>query len=294
MVNPSTGFMYGDPVGGRWSLWGTINGGNTWDSTMLYLPQAGTEAGWNNAMYYDGSSIWFGTNNTKIYRTANLLQWTAQPTTGQVNSYAVWFNGTSGLTGGTALLYTTNSGTNWGAVASALPGTANISGITGIQPNVYWVIRQGTAIYFTSNSGSNWTTPYTATAGNYRHITKTRFIGQDIYAVRSNGGISKAIVLLTNVQNISSEIPDSYKLGQNYPNPFNPSTTINFDIPKSSDVTIKVFDALGKETVLLVNGKYNSGKYSVTWNAENYPSGVYFYEIKSGDFREVKKMMLVK
>ncbi len=294
MVNPVTGFMYGDPVGGRWSLWGTLNGGTSWDSTSLNLPQVGSEAGWNNAMFYDGTSIWFGTNNTRIYRTVNLLQWTAQATTGQLNSYAVWFNGSvNGLTGGTALLMTSNSGTNWGAVPTALPGTANISGITGITPNIYWVIRQGTAIYFTSNSGTTWATQYTAPVGSYRHITKSR-INNYIFAVRSNGGISKALVLLTNVQNISSEIPANYELAQNYPNPFNPSTTINFNVPRSSDVSIKVFDILGKEIALLVNGRLNPGKYSVIWNAENAPSGTYFYVINADGFRDVKKMILIK
>jgi outer membrane protein assembly factor BamB len=96
------------------------------------------------------------------------------------------------------------------------------------------------------------------------------------------------------ITNNNNNIPDKFALYQNYPNPFNPSTTISFDVPRLSDVSVKVFDILGREVALLINGKFNSGKYSASWNGENASSGVYFYEIKTVDYREVKKMMLVK
>jgi hypothetical protein len=104
--NSTAGFMMGDPVGGRWSLWGTTNQGVTWDSSSFYLPQAGTEAGWNNAFFFDVTAgVWFGTNNTRVYKSLTLVNWTTQVTTGQLNSYAVWFNNPLiGMTGGTAFL----------------------------------------------------------------------------------------------------------------------------------------------------------------------------------------------
>ena len=92
MTSATDGFMYGDPVGSRWSLWRTTNGGVTWDSTGLYLPQVGTEAGWNNAMYVNGSTIYFGTNNSKVYySTNNGTSWAAQ-TMPLTNSFGIWFN----------------------------------------------------------------------------------------------------------------------------------------------------------------------------------------------------------
>ena len=87
---------------------------------------------------------------------------------------------------------------------------------------------------------------------------------------------------------------DKFDLSQNYPNPFNPSTKISFSIPQSSNVMIKVFDILGNEIETLVNEENPSGSYEVIWSAEQLPSGVYFYQLKAGEFVEMKKMLLLK
>jgi hypothetical protein len=86
----------------------------------------------------------------------------------------------------------------------------------------------------------------------------------------------------------------SYKLEQNYPNPFNPVTTINYSIHNNSFVQLRVYDLLGQEIAVLVNKKQSTGNYSVKFNAENLPSGIYFYSLKAGDFSKVKKMLLLK
>ena len=96
------------------------------------------------------------------------------------------------------------------------------------------------------------------------------------------------------VINISTEIPEKYEMSQNYPNPFNPTTKINFSIPKSGLVTMKIFDILGKEVGTLVKGNYSAGSYSVDFNASKLSSGVYFYSLEVNGFRDMKKMMLVK
>jgi hypothetical protein len=90
-------------------------------------------------------------------------------------------------------------------------------------------------------------------------------------------------------------IPGSFMLAQNYPNPFNPSTTISFSLPKSSNVSLLIYDALGREvTTLLKNESMSAGNYSTQWNAASSPSGVYFYRITAGDFTQVKKMLMIK
>jgi photosystem II stability/assembly factor-like uncharacterized protein len=296
MGNPMIGFMYGDPVGGRWSLWGTINGGMTWDSTDFYIPQTGNEAGWNNAMFFDryGGTVWFGTSNTRIYRTFNLLYWTAQPTTGQTSSYAIWFNNSNtGMTGGTGILMTTNGGIDWVAPGMPMPGTANVSGITGVSDN-WWVTRQSTVIYYSPDNGTSWSTDYTAPNGAYRHITKSRS-GSNItlWAVRTLGGISRNEIPV-GIAPVSNQIPSSFKLMQNYPNPFNPTTNIRFDLPKSGFVKLVVYDEMGKVVSVLINGEMKAGSYSIGFDGSNLSSGVYFYKFYSGSFSETKKMILSK
>ncbi len=85
-----------------------------------------------------------------------------------------------------------------------------------------------------------------------------------------------------------------YAISQNYPNPFNPSTTINYQIPKSGLVSLKVYDINGNEVANLVNETKETGRYSVEFNAKNLASGVYFYRIISGDFVQTKKMAILK
>jgi hypothetical protein len=89
-------------------------------------------------------------------------------------------------------------------------------------------------------------------------------------------------------------IPASFILSQNYPNPFNPTTAINYAIPKSSFVTIKVYDILGNEVAALVSGMKASGNYKVEFNASKLSSGVYFYRIQAGSFVKTKKLILLK
>jgi PKD repeat protein len=94
-------------------------------------------------------------------------------------------------------------------------------------------------------------------------------------------------------------VPASFELFQNYPNPFNPVTNIKFEIPVSVEATrrvvsLKVYNSLGKEISVLVNKEMDPGRYEVSWNAADYPSGVYFYTLATGDFKETKKMLMIK
>ncbi|MCU0414870.1 MAG: serine hydrolase [Ignavibacteriaceae bacterium] len=98
---------------------------------------------------------------------------------------------------------------------------------------------------------------------------------------------------ITEVDEISNPISEFY-LEQNYPNPFNPSTKIKYSIPQLSNVVIKVFDILGNEIETLVNEEKPAGTYEVTWNAKQLPSGVYFYQLRAGEFIQTRKMILIK
>jgi hypothetical protein len=99
---------------------------------------------------------------------------------------------------------------------------------------------------------------------------------------------------LNGVAKISSDLPERWSLAQNYPNPFNPTTNFRFDVGVASQVTLTVYDALGRQLETIVNQTMQPGTYSATWNALPYSSGVYFYKLQAGSFNETKRMVLMK
>ncbi|MBN8637976.1 MAG: T9SS type A sorting domain-containing protein, partial [Anaerolineae bacterium] len=102
-------------------------------------------------------------------------------------------------------------------------------------------------------------------------------------------------VIISVSENETNVIKQSL-LTQNYPNPFNPSTRINYELKITNYISLKVFDLQGKEVASLVNEKQSAGSYAVDFNSGefNLPSGIYFYSLTAGEFKETKKMVLVK
>ena len=94
--------------------------------------------------------------------------------------------------------------------------------------------------------------------------------------------------------NPERELPHNFYLEQNYPNPFNPSTTIKYSIPKQSNVKIKVFDILGREVITLLNDNKIAGNYSLTFDGSDLSTGIYFYQIRTGNFTQTKKMIILR
>ncbi|MBS1492846.1 MAG: T9SS type A sorting domain-containing protein [Bacteroidetes bacterium] len=141
-------------------------------------------------------------------------------------------------------------------------------------------------------SGGNFTYPNLANS----FFTPTTYVGAfdgttDWTAGWANWDPQNFVI---GIKTISSEVPAAYKLSQNYPNPFNPTTKISFSVVKSGFVSLKVYDMTGKEVSVLVNETLGNGTYSADFNAANLTSGVYFYTLKTDNFSETKKMMLVK
>ncbi len=98
----------------------------------------------------------------------------------------------------------------------------------------------------------------------------------------------------TSVADKDGSMPDQYALLQNYPNPFNPTTAISYQLKAVSYVSLKVYDALGKEVAILVNRTESPGTYTVSFNASGLPSGVYFYRLNAGNYTATNKMVVVK
>jgi hypothetical protein len=115
-----------------------------------------------------------------------------------------------------------------------------------------------------------------------------------IYVANSENGIYiLQNELLTDIKR-PTDMKYTFWLNQNYPNPFNPSTTIEFTLPKSEYVKLKVFNILGKEVSTLVSNKLNQGNHTYIFDGKNLASGIYYYQLAAGDFREVKKMILLR
>ncbi|HVN49449.1 MAG TPA: T9SS type A sorting domain-containing protein [Bacteroidota bacterium] len=107
-----------------------------------------------------------------------------------------------------------------------------------------------------------------------------------------NRWVFNTSVLTTSIQ--KQTIPTGYALAQNYPNPFNPTTTINFTLPSRSNVSLKIFDVLGREIATVVNGVMAAGTYTKMWDASRFASGIYFYRLQAGSYTQTKKLVLLK
>ncbi|HTY10797.1 MAG TPA: FG-GAP-like repeat-containing protein [Bacteroidota bacterium] len=101
----------------------------------------------------------------------------------------------------------------------------------------------------------------------------------------------------TIVADVNSKVfggPETFQLFQNYPNPFNPSTKISYQLSANNFVTLKIYDLLGREVATLENGNQEQGRYAAVFDASRLSSGIYFYELRAGNYRSVKKMVLMK
>lgn len=270
----------------------TTNGGVNWtkfdiSSTDLFVIEV-----------LDASTVFACGISGSVFKTTNSGANWVQQVTGSNNYissmvFADNNNGyftTLGLT--EAVFRTTNGGTNWSAVTS--PG--NTSGLNGLaivnSSTVYGAGPEG-RIRRTTNSGSTWETqPSGDTTSFLRGIT---MIDANVgFVVGNNGRILKTVNGGIGIQQISTNVPEGFELSQNYPNPFNPVTNINFSVPKSGVVKLTVYDASGRETATLFNGRLSAGTYNYDYDASQLASGIYFYKLESGDFTQTKKMVLVK
>lgn len=117
------------------------------------------------------------------------------------------------------------------------------------------------------------------------------WVGNDAGAYKLYFDRYNAVVGL---HNNGTQIPGTYSLSQNYPNPFNPATKINFAVPVSGNVSIKLYDILGREAAEILNKEMNAGSYTIDFDASKLSSGAYFYRMESGNFVKTMKMVLVK
>lgn len=206
-----------------------------------------------------------------------------------VDSLTGWIASNNGL------LKTTDGGNNW-EYKEVFKDFDVIWSFTFYNRNRGWANGLQGRFASTTDGGENWVT----------EPSRTSFTLYDVDFINENFGWSVGdfgIILHTKDSGITSiieqenfdELPSNFGLSQNYPNPFNPSTTINFSLPKESKVSLRIYDILGKLIENVIENEVKTpGNYQVTFNSNNLPSGVYFYTLTSGDFMQVRKMILTK
>ena len=139
-------------------------------------------------------------------------------------------------------------------------------------------------------------TTHTDSLGNFSYYTNQNIESIAVTATEYVWGNTSSFARLDIVTDVADELKTvtEYSLKQNYPNPFNPSTRISFSIPKEEFVSLIVYNSLGEEVAELVKETKSAGNYSVSFNAGELTSGIYFYQIKAGDFLETRKMILMR
>lgn len=233
-----------------------------------------------------GANIFVGTlNHGVILSTDNGFSWTAINNGLDIsNIWSIVINNQRIFaTTCNGIFLSTNLGTSWKRIAISRSYVRTLLATTGAEI----LAGTDTGILISRDYGQNW--GVTNLTNGCPAIVMS---GSTVFAAA--GEVWKCpIDNITAVdKNISYIL--NYILSQNYPNPFNPTTNISYSIPQLVNVTLKVYDLLGREVVELVNGEKNPGKYEVIFDGSNLSSGIYFYRLTAGSFSQTKKLLLIK
>jgi len=187
----------------------------------------------------------------------------------------------------------TSNGASWTQVNVGLTDTV-VFALANSGTNIFVGTRDG--VFHSTNNGASWDQVNAGLITDALVVPRLAVMGTNLIAGTIYAGIwSRPIQeMMTAVKTKSGSIPSRFALSQNYPNPFNPSTIINYQLPASSHVTMKVYDVLGREVTTLVDERQGAGVHAVTFNAGHLPSGVYLYHLQAGTFTETKKLTVLK
>ncbi len=292
LANVSSIYFFSENIG--WAVLGryvekTGNGGTIWqivDSMTTGLtaikfitPSKGFIFGQDGYVFMtlDGGSSW---NQTKLATLNSIYSFTFADS---LLGVGVGQEGT--------IVRTTDGGNNW--EVKNWPTTNPLKSVFFISKEIGWIVGWRGLILKTTDGGSTWTQQESNTSDDLNDVffsspAKGWIVGEHgTILSTTTGGVS------TDVEQ-QSIIPTRFSLSQNYPNPFNPTSTIAFSLPQASNVSLKVFDALGREIAILVNEFKSEGSYRVLFNGSSLSSGVYFYRLQAGRYVDTKKLILMK
>ncbi|MGE5437490.1 MAG: YCF48-related protein [Syntrophothermus sp.] len=298
-----TDALNGISVGGYWYdsydpyyIYKTTDGGLTWN-----LKKEGTEYILNDVSFYDDiHGIAVGTSGCIFITSDGGENWELQyrkPGT-QLNSVSVFNQGVS-ITVGQNGVILKNTNAILPVELSSFTAAHNKNNVSLIWRTTTETNNKGFYIQRKSSSGDYINLDFiqgkgtTTTPQNYSYIDNNVPSGKYTYRLMQidfDGTFKLSNEIEVNI----SEVPKEFSLEQNYPNPFNPTTKINYSIAKEELTSLIIFDVLGNEIKKVINEVKPVGHYTIEFNASELPSGIYFYQLKSGSFSSTKKMIVMK
>jgi photosystem II stability/assembly factor-like uncharacterized protein len=293
----------GTSSGSNAVIYKSTNGGITW-TINWYGMAAGVFSLTSN-----GSNIFAGTGfcekmqcwGNVYHSTNNGANWSATSLSANWFVASLAVNGNHVFAGCSFVEYplwiSTNNGLTWNQ------SNEFWDGLNSLEVKGTYIFAGAGGVYYTSNNGANWTN-WSEGLGNL-WVYSLHAAQNYLYAGTASGYVLRRPLseIIVGVNKTNSEIPCEFRLHQNYPNPFNPVTNIKFETPLSPSeggmqiVSLKIFDILGREVSTIFSsswGRIGGAAYEASWDGTNYPSGVYFYKLASGEYSETKKMILIK
>lgn len=304
-------YSVGFPIllgGDNGKLFYSNDDGNSWNDTLITYGFPVIAVGFNYdspsqfypiayaaTTYHTAVNFSFPSNEWNFYENPYISFWDYL-TGGEFydeNQHLVGWTGNPGPI--PLLLRRIDSDTTWEIIYPFVPpyGPEDICSGTSLSSDILYICGQNGRIIKSTNGGDNWSEQFTnLNVGD--DLLAISFWNNIIgYSVGRNGNI-----LFTSNGGISSveqkQSPAGYYLFQNYPNPFNPTTNIRFKIAERSNVSLIVFDILGREIANLVDEEKHAGEYSVEFNPKGLTSGIYFYQLTTAGFTSTKKMLLIR
>ena len=306
-INDSVGF-----VANAYNFYKTTNSGNEWALLVDTLGSINKISCYSDNLIFISSSGFLA----YVYRSTDIgLTWSLSNEFGSLDGgefgnvqminetegvLSLWYADYIAMS---VLLKTTDAGNSWNSFGNGFVFRFGLTDFEFISPQIGWVATQNRSIFNTTNEGIGWDTLQTGLTLQESIDNFEFFNSQISYGINQNNiyktvdgwitySIVDSIVTGFSEQQISAT---EFILAQNYPNPFNPSTKISWQSPISSWQSIKLYDVLGREIETIAEGFYEAGNHSKSYTANaTLTSGIYFYQLKAGNFVQAKKMMLIK
>jgi photosystem II stability/assembly factor-like uncharacterized protein len=276
----------------------SIDAGVSWqrltsDTLGLFALKVFIDPSNSDVLYYispDNLKIYksldFGSTWITFFGTSHIISFALNP----LNASTIFM----GNNPADRMYRTRNSGASWERLP--LPYIITDLVVNPLDTNHIYASTPGwDGVYVSTNSGTTWD----ALKSGLSTLTVIRLKLQPndpstLYASTNGGALYRISGLLTNVVPSFRNFPEEFLLAQNYPNPFNPSTTISYQLQTQSNVTLKVFDVLGREVATLLSGVEQPGYKSVNFDARSLSSGIYYYRLQAGNYIETKKLLLIR